>query len=399
MGKLISDTWAQFTKRVESGVIKEAHLRALMANPDLVLRRVPWEEEFLGLTQGGPDDGYRLVGRYLLYVCDIPSGQALFWGGTTLSTCGREGYIRVMGEYKGYPLYVVGGDRNLDTLILENHPAKTWRYDARIDQAMILSNIPAVAMSLRAVAMNMDRCVRWGDVMDQGHAITWFQEGAGEPLYALNDLKSWRIIWGQKMVDRGSYVHTLTFSDGKPLYAMETSNGEFVVKWGGKRIRWSDTDDGSEKFFSSSHHNPVIPVAVVNQKLLAIENLSGADKIWKRVAYDGTARGANWEDIRSLTMDDNNPLYIAKDKDGERVMWGTESYSAVHSNITTLIPGRDHVYIARAKNDDRWAVYVGPDEKSKDYDEVFSLQVTDTEVSFGARRGRRLFRVSRKLAV
>lgn len=393
---LVSKLWVAFTKKVEQGAIKEAHLKALMANPDLVLRRVPWKEEFLGLTQGGADTPYWLIGGKPLYVCDIPSGQALYWDRDVLQTCGRDGLIRIMGEHNGAPLYSVGGDRDRDVLFLWDSPAGPWLYDAYIEQAMILSDNTAVLMTLRAVSMNMDRCVRWMDTMNQGHLITWFQDGAGKPLYAMNDLESWRIFWGEKVVDRGNFVHTLTFSNGQPLYSMESSKGEFVVKWGGKLLRWWD---GSAKTSSSSQRPPVTPVAIVNQKLLAIENLSGFDKIPKRVIYDGVAQGDFWDEIRSLTMDDNDPLYIAKDKEGERVIWGKRPYSAVHSKISTLVPGDDHIYVAKPHQDDRWAVYIGPDEKSKDYDEVFSLKVTDTEVSFGARRGRRLFRVTRALCV
>ncbi|MFH1078226.1 MAG: hypothetical protein V1745_03030 [Patescibacteria group bacterium] len=141
-------------------------------------------------------------------------------------------------------------------------------------------------------------------------------------------------------IPRGAYNRDpLSLVDGKPLFLTGRDDKEFIV-WGEEEGKMYD----GIVHLSLADGRPLY-LAMLNRKWFVV---------W------GVVEGKKYVSVKCHSIVGGKPLYIAKDDDKQFIVWGEEEYKA--------------------------------------YDEVFSLEAKDGVITYGARKGRRIYRVTRTIS-
>lgn len=388
---IVSPLFAELVTQINSGRISVAHLRALLDDPSKILPRGEWIEEFCGMVprQGRTGD-FGLLCDQPYYTARVESMSRLVWGKHASESHGKLQHVAV-DEDDGWIFYLTGQKQ-----IMRMHLDGTEQYFA-------LNDDPVLTLKYM-----------------EGHLLYIAAAPDGSQQLVVIDLKStdfqacWRSVWMDRIMDH-------IYANGSAYYVGQQNNRDYTyqnhtrlsnamerivgihptqhsigyvgrpLNGGHYEIHWQ------ENILSAAH--PISGVQFVNETpLYARSSLKNGGP--QMVYLGDTPQGDMWHDVSYLQWAADKPLYAAKLKDLDnpswRVVWGNHKYST-RPRVESLIfaDGRP-AYIGTATTDPtRVQVYLGEEECSKEYDAIFSLRVTEDSLSFGARRGRRLFRVKR----
>ena len=268
-------------------------------------------------------------------------------------------------------------------------------------------------------ARHVGRHVVHGQVEGKGyHEIFGLTSAEGKPLYVAKDGGKSFVVHGDVEGRRYDYIFNLNFAQGRPVYEAVVGEEHFVVSGlhGEQkgtvysRISEFSVADGQLLYVGSMSDTQCfivhgkqelnvrgrvsrLSLAPDSVELYCLHDLKGV-----RVVH-GSIMGHAYTSIDSLGFADGHPLYHATNEDGVLcIVYGggktikCEGYQRISD--LSLVDGHP---LFQAHHNLRHAVIYG-DEVGKAYDDIFSLTVTPTEIFYGARKGRNLYRVSRKRA-
>lgn len=237
-----------------------------------------------------------------------------------------------------------------------------------------------------------DEFIVWGDTRSQTYKGIASLAYVGGALLFVADAELTHnpsyVVWGDIVSRRFDWVGDcdVTVVKGKPLFVGYRDDIPHIV-WGDMETKCADGYDTAK-----------MPHVTDDGFTYAASVTEGPRK-YATVVWNGV-EGAFCDEVRDLVVVGSRPLYSAWEtsEDGSTkwctVVWGTRengSYEDVHS-----IRSAEDVPLYCAMRDGEWFVVWGKEE-GQGYDEVFSLEVKDGLISYGARKGRRIYRVTRKI--
>lgn len=174
--------------------------------------------------------------------------------------------------------------------------------------------------------------------------------GSDDPLYGRKYGLYFAVFgdWESQPYDR---IDSARIVDGKPLFCGRC-DGEWFVVWGDCIGRG---------------HGSVSQPMILDGEPMFIDSRSREEDrhgylhfVSTYFIVHGNREGKSYDYVRSYRIVDGRPLYAARGNGAWRIVWG--------------------------------------DEESKPYGRIFSLEVTDQVISFGARKGQYIYHVTRKIA-
>ena len=277
-----------------------------------------------------------------------------------------------------------------------------------------------------------------------------FQFAAGRAVFGAERDDKWYVVWGSREFGPYEQVDDITVCDEKPFFCAKRGKMYFIV-WGDEEFGGYDGGIGDEKVidgvpvYCAKHHgkefvvvgkkegrrydrvyNPIIVNGVLiysveqGDRMFIVrgdEEIGGHRRAYDPVIHEGALwfHAANGDGEHFLVRDgeeqkhykyfsrfmfmNGKPLYQIDVHGGQDrlIVWGDEEFgpykklSDITSISVSIVDGKP-LFLAGT----HYGIYSAIWGKSEfgQFDSVCSLQVTDTEISFGARKGRRLYRVS-----
>ncbi len=389
MTDFTSESMAHFYKLGRSGAITQEQFDAFCKDPNAIFE-VKWRELFLRKI---PADigafGFQVIDDVVLYEGTRADRELVVYG--EHSSHEFDEVSEVATAVDGKSLFVAEVGSNVFTV---------WGDWHKSTQAVNLEDIRCLSVAggkfLHIVEDNgVDKStIVWGgEIIAAHHHVDFLSYIGGKLLYASKDKDhEWTIVWGEKKFPVGRFndMCHLEIVDGKPMCC-----GDLFDR-GGSSIVWGDEVIAHHDHISRFMLAGGLPMYVADNESEYMV-VHGADK------YRTHAR------IWDLRWSGGKPLYCASSTeernrfkttaDPSFIVHGTTTHTTNYTEIDDpCCVGDTVVFRAQVnKNTQKFVVVVG-NEESKQYDEIFELRVDGNTVIFHARKGRKLYRVTRTVS-
>jgi len=377
---LISPLLLELNNRVAKGRITPEQIQAFMMNPAIACGTklpISMTEKLVGILKMPLEEFFEegtrlsLVDGKPLYIRKMEDGERVVWGDTESKT-----YLIGISE-----LSIVDG-KLLYTAYENQGRLIVWGNEELFRVHTMVSSLTAVDGKLLYIARDDGtEFVVWGDKVFKKHeSVQDLSIVDDKPLYIAD---ASIVVWGDEEFKRYHKVKSLTVVERKPLYCAQHGDRRFVV--------WGDEE------FASYTSVLIDKPSVVDGELLYVVIANYEWRSETQHVVWGSRALKLYDKIYSKPRVIDGKLFFAASIDDEfLVVWGDTKYmapgscSAVHAwDVVDGQPLYDVVLDESGKT-----VLVWGNRIYKGYDEIFSLTVTETEIVHGARKGKRILRVS-----